>query len=251
MEDETGCYSGTFPQCGVTILFKNREDHPYPPWALCGTAAGAVNHFAECGSYLIAAKSASDSVLAYHTALELYGVAYSTFGQLTYFTKKKNKLFEFQGQWFRAVAHPLALKEKNQTLRFVQTINRQGLDIHITNPARTFVDVLDRVELCSGFEEVYRAIRNMVVLNIDEVIEYCLLLVNACLAAKVGYFLEQRQGAFAVSKAQLKLLLAAKPKMPQYISKQRHEEFQLIKKWNLLMPSRVIRQVWEEPNVDI
>ncbi len=89
-------------------------------------------------------------MLAYHTALELHGVAYSAFGQLTYVTSQKNKVFEFQGGWFQAVTSPLALG--------VQVINRQGLDIQVTGLARTFVDVLDRVELSGGWEEVCRSI---------------------------------------------------------------------------------------------
>ncbi len=76
------------------------------------------------------------------------------------------------------------------------------------------------------------------------------MLKNARLAAKVGYFLEQRQDAFAVEDKQLKPLLDAKPKTPQYLSKAKHENVQLIKKWNIFMPLYVINQSWEEPHVD-
>ena len=202
-------------------------------------------------SYLIAAKSAVDAILSHHTALELHGIAYSSFGQFTYQTTQKNKPFEFQGQWFQAITHPTALQKKENTLLGTQTINRQGLDITITNLARTFVDILDRVELCGGWEEVCRAINNMSVLNLDEAIGYCLLHDNARLAAKVGYFLEQRRGAFAATDTQLKKLLRAKPPSPQYASKRSHEKFQVIKKWGLYLPLSVIKQSWEEPHVDI
>ena len=82
-------------------------------------------------------------------------------------------------------------------------------------------------------------------------IEYCLLFANARLAAKVGYFLEQRQGAFAVSTMQLKPLLAAKPTVPQYLSTHPNEVCKLIKRWNLLMPISVIQRTWEEPHVNV
>src|SRR3990167_5451687 len=200
--------------------------------------------------YLITAKCAPDAILSYHAALELHGVAYSSFGKFTYTTSHKNKPFEFQGQWFQAVAPSIALQKKEKILFGIQSINRQGLDIQLTNLARTFVDVLDRIELCGGWEEVSRALSNMHVLNIDEVIEYCLLLENARLAAKVGYFLERRQGVFSVAEKQIKKLLDAKPTSPQYVSKRGHEKFQLIKKWNLFMPISVINQSWEEPHVN-
>jgi predicted transcriptional regulator of viral defense system len=74
----------------------------------------------------------------------------------------------------------------------LNTINRQGLDLQTTNIARTFVDVLDRIELCGGWEEVFRSVANIAIVNVDEVMEYCLMLNNACLIAKTGYFLSLR-----------------------------------------------------------
>lgn len=202
-------------------------------------------------TYLVAAKAATDSILAYHTALELHGAAYSTFSKSNYLTLHKNKSFEFHNQWYQATAHPLALKKSNLTTTEVQTINRQGLEIKITNQERTYVDIVDRIELCGGWEEVCRALNSLLIPNVDKVINYCLLLENDRLAAKIGYFLEQRQGAFKVSEKQLAPLLAAKPKTPQYAAKRGRDKFSLIKKWNLLLPSTVINQSWEEPNVNI
>ncbi len=201
--------------------------------------------------YLIAAKSAQDSIIAYHSALELHGIAYSTFGQFTYLTKQKNKPFEFHNHWFQAVSHPSKLQQLDKNYFGIQIINRQGIDIRITNLSRTIVDILDRVELSGGWEEVCRAMNNVVTLNINEAIEYCLMLKNARLAAKLGYFLEHRQGAFAANDKQLKLLLDAKPKIPQYISKNKEEKVKYIKKWNIFIPVSVINQSWEEPHADI
>jgi len=201
-------------------------------------------------SYLIAGKPTDDAVIGYHSALELLGLAYSSFGQLTYITVKKSKPFEFENNWYQPVAVPIALQNKQCANIYVETINRQGVDIKITNAARTFVDVLDRVELSGGWEEVYRSISNLVVLNIDEVIDYCLRLENARLNAKVGYFLSQRQDAFAVSEDQLAPLMKKKPKVPQYASKAPGEKFRLVSPWNIYLPESVINQSWEEPDVE-
>jgi len=197
-------------------------------------------------SYLIAGKATEDAVLSYHTALELMGIAYSTFGQFSYLTQQKSKPFEFNGQWYQSVSVPKALQKIPDPWVGVTLMNRQGVMLKVTNAERTFVDVLDRIELSGGWEEVCRSIANMAVLNIEEVIRYCLMLKNACLNAKVGYFLSQRQGAFAVSEKQLKPLLAAKPKIPQHASKAGHESFQLIKPWNILLPVFVVNQSWVE-----
>lgn len=201
--------------------------------------------------FLITAKATTDSIIGYHSALELLGVTYSSFGQFTYITEQKSKPFEFQGQWFQSVSPPAALKKNANIATNMNIINRQGLDLKVTSSSRTFVDVLDRIELCGGWEEVYRSITNIAIVSIDGIIEYCLMLNNACLAAKVGYFLSLRQGALAISDKTLQPLLNAKPKSPIYASKRNREKFQLVKQWNLLLPESVVNQTWEEPYADV
>ena len=142
------------------------------------------------------------------------------------------------------------LSAQRECLLFgTEIINRQGLDIKITNISRTFVDVLDRIDLSGGLEEVCRSIENIVILNIDMVIKYCLMLENARLAAKVGFFLERRKGVFAVTDKQLKALLAVKPCSPQYLSINLRNDCQYVKKWNLMIPKQLLNKTWEEPNV--
>ena len=194
--------------------------------------------------YLLAAKISKDSILAYHSALELHGFAYTSFEQFTVITEHKIKPFEFRYQWFKPVTLPTVLAK--QATFGIETLNRQGIEIKITTVARTFVDVLDRIELCGGWEEVCRSINNIAVLDVDAAISYCLKFKNARLAAKVGYFLDQRQGAFKIPEAQLKLLLNAKPISPQYLSKKAQKKCRLVKKWNIMIPENVINQQWEE-----
>lgn len=201
--------------------------------------------------YLLASKASKDSVLAYHAALELHGVAYSVFEQFTFLTSQKIKPFDFRGQWFQSIAFPLALKKSGDKDYGIEKLYRQGMTIQVTNLARTFVDVIDRVELSGGWEEVVRSISNMAVLDVNVVINYCLILNNRILAAKVGFFLEQRQGAFAVSDEMLKPLLEKKPSTPQSLVSHDREGGQLVKKWNLILPLHVLKKSWEEPDHDV
>jgi predicted transcriptional regulator of viral defense system len=201
--------------------------------------------------YLLASKASNDSVLAYHTALELHGVAYSAFEQFTFLTSQKIKPFEFRGQRFQPVAFPIALKKSEDNNFGIEELDRQGLVIQETNLARTFVDVLDRVELCGGWEEVVRSISNMATLDVNSVIKYCLLLNNRILAAKVGFFLEQRQGAFSINSDIIQPLLEKKPLTPQSLVAHEKEGGQLIKRWNLILPLRVLKKSWEEPDYDV
>ena len=210
--------------------------------------SGSENLFFD--PYLIAAKGAEESILAYHTTLELHGVAYSIFEKFTFITPHKNKPFEFQGQWFQPVAIPKSLKNTKMEPFAIEKMNRQGINVSITNLARTFVDVLDRPGLSGGWEEVVRSINNIAYLNVDEVIEYCLLLKNRVLAAKVGFFLEQRKGAFAIEAKKLERLLFLKPSSARYIEENK-TDCRFVKKWNLFIPVKILDKIWEEPNNDI
>lgn len=201
--------------------------------------------------YLIAGKAATDSLLAYHTALELHGLAYSIFHQFTFLTRHKIKPFICQQQRFQSIAIPIALRQQKSEDFGVTIINRQGVDIKLTSIARTFVDILDRAEISGGWEEVCRAINAIAVLNIHEVIAYCLKLRSARLVAKVGFFLERRQGAFAVSEKQLQELVEAKPKAPEYLYKRKFQDGVFIKKWNLIVPKNILNESWEEPNANL
>lgn len=201
--------------------------------------------------YLLASKAAKDSILAYHTALELHGSAYSVFEQFAFITEHKIKPFEVQNRWFRPVTLPTVLKDSTHAEFGIVNLDRQGVTIRVTSPERTFVDVIDRIELSGGWEEVVRSISNMAVLNVPDVVAYCLLLDNRILAAKVGYFLEQRQGAFAVGENVLKPLLDKKPLTAQSLLSNKLEKGRLVKKWNIILPIYLLNKTWDEPDYDV
>ncbi len=198
--------------------------------------------------YLVAAKASDDSVLAYHTALELHGTAYSTFGKFIFLTSKKIKAFYFQDQLFQPTSIPTSLYSKSET--GITTIDRQGISIRITSIERTFVDALSRIELCGGLEEVARSLESMSALDINNVIQYTLQLKNSVLAAKVGYFLEKREGAFSVDRSILKPLFSLKPKSPQYLDAHQKKYCRYVMRWNLMVPEKFINRTFEEPNYD-
>ena len=218
-------------------------------YAIVPPNASVKNH--KVDSYLIAGKVVNDSILAYHTALELHGLAYSSFEQLTFFTKHQVKTFEIGPQRYQPIILPKTLTKGKGSLFGVEIINRQGVELKITNISRTFVDVIDRIDLSGGIEEVYRSVENIASLDVDAAIKYCLMFNNARLAAKVGYFLEQRKGAFAITDKQLRLLLTNRPRVPQYLSKKLQKNCCLVRKWNLMMPQYLLNKAWEELDAKI
>lgn len=199
--------------------------------------------------YLIASRATADAIIAYHTALELHGIAYTTFNEFTFLANRQVSPFDYEGQRFRAVIQPKALINSGYMDYGMDITQRGGLSIKLTCLERTVVDVLDRPDLGGGWEEIWRSLDNITQLDTSRLIEYALLLNNATTIAKLGYFLEQRPSHFTLEKTHLEKLLAHVPKQPHYMSRELGEG-KYIDKWQLIVPLAIINRIWEEPDVE-
>lgn len=199
--------------------------------------------------YLIAGRITNDAVLAYHTALDFHGVSYSTYQQFTFLSQTKIRPFTFQQASYHCLPFPQSLL--NNSDFDVHIVNREGLDIKVTGLERTIVDALDRPDYAGGWEEIWRSAAHIPLLNIDKMIEYAFLLANATTIAKLGFFLEQHQQQFVIDKQQLNVLQEKKPRGTHYLERTKRKPGKLMKRWNLVVPTAILTQNWEEPNNDI
>jgi predicted transcriptional regulator of viral defense system len=195
-------------------------------------------------TFLLAGKMAEDAVIAYHTALEFYGKAHSVREEFLFLTSRAIRPVIFRGYEFRGVRFPNALVKKKQEFFAVDTAERVGLPMRVTSLERTLVDILDRPALGGGWEEIWRSMEGVEFFDLDEVVDYALLLENSSTAAKVGFYLEQRQKELMVGDAHLKRLRDNIPKQPTYMA--RNTKGRLVRDWNLVVPSQVLDRSWEE-----
>lgn len=202
--------------------------------------------------YLIASQATQEAVLAYHTALELHGLAYSTFEELTYLTNFPSHGFSFDNQHYRPICQPKSLIATKKTLFGVEILQRGSLSIRVTSLERTLVDVLDRPNLSGGWEEVMRSLDHLVNFDPQKIVDYVLLLKKSGLVSKVGYFLEQLPKHLAVHTTYIDTLLRHIPKQPYYMdgSQNKKSKGRYIKKWKLIVPEYIADRKWEEPYVD-
>jgi len=194
------------------------------------------------------AESPEDSVLPYHTAFDIHGFAYSIFQNFYFLTHKAIRKFEFQGAQFQALPFPMQLLEDQQENFGVTVMNREGLNIRVTSLERTLVDVLNHPEYGGGFEEIWLSYAMVPVLNLDKIIEYTLILDNATLIAKVGFFLEQHREQFKVDGHYLDLLQTKVPAQQHYLERSKRAHGKLVKRWRLIVPEKILNQEWEESN---
>ena len=196
--------------------------------------------------YLLASKMADDAVLAYHTALEAHGKAYSVFERFLFLTRRRTRPAVFRSYHFAGIRPPARLIRKHREWVGVDTIDRSGVPVRVTCLERTLVDLLDRPGLGGGWEEIWRSLESVEFFDLDKVVEYALLLGNATTAAKVGFFLDQHRKPLMVEDRHLEPLKKHRPKRPHYMDRSRRLAGRLIAEWNLVVPLLVAERSWEE-----
>ena len=77
--------------------------------------------------YLLAGKMTNNAVLAYHTALEFFGKAYSVYGRFYYVNEKRSIPVTFRAFEFLCVLAPKALLAKSKKDFAVNQGERAGL----------------------------------------------------------------------------------------------------------------------------
>ena len=196
--------------------------------------------------YLLAAKMAEDAILAYLTALEFHGKAYSIHNMLLYVSSNKSLPLKFQKYKIRGILTPSLLKAKGKEMFGVIRLKRSGVELKVTNLERTFVDVLDRPDLAGSWEEIWRSLESIEFFDLDQVLAYIILLENKTTAAKVGFFLESHKDELMVEEKYLEKLQKLSPRQPHYLSRNRRKDCHWVKKWNLMIPVEILNKSWEE-----
>lgn len=194
--------------------------------------------------YLVAAKSANNAVLAYHTALEVLGKAHSVFERFFFQSSKPLRPSTFRTYRFECTVFPKALREKHKELFATKTVERSGVDVCVTSLERALVDLHDRPDLGGGWEEVWRSLESVEYFDLDLVISYVDLLEKKTTAAKVGYYLQQHASQLMVEDQHLEPLRRLRPKQPHYL--QRGKSGKLVSDWNLVVPQSLAERSWEE-----
>lgn len=190
----------------------------------------------------IGARLAADAALAYHTALEVHGLAQSVFEEIVFATRSKVALLEFRGHRFRPVRPRAGLANSSEPLRWTEVVDHGGHEVRVTTRERTVVDVFDRPDLAGGIEEVWRSCSTLAAFDLREAREYLALVDRAILWAKVGLFLERHREELNVSSTDLDLFAQHAPKQPVYV--ERGVQGRLRAPWNLIVPERWIAEEW-------
>jgi predicted transcriptional regulator of viral defense system len=198
--------------------------------------------------FLLASRMTKDAVLAYHTAMEFHGKAYSVYEHFTYLSTAPARPVNFRSHQFKGVRFPRALAPQVAASFDVVKADRAGLEVRVTGLERTFVDLLNRPDLAGSWEEIWRSLESVEFFDLDKVAAYAQYLGNATTAAKVGFFLEQHREGLMVDEMHLKVLRDLRPQRPHYLERSRRKAGRFVAAWNLVVPQEVYERSWEEPS---
>lgn len=184
----------------------------------------------------LAARMAPDAAAAYHTALEVHGCAQSLFERFSFVTWTRVKAVTYHGRDLVPVRPRVQLATDGGEA-WIETHERDGLDLRVTSLERTTVDVLDRPDLAGGVEEVWRSLAGLPAIDPVALLDYVLVLKSARVAARVGFFLETRREELAIPASTLAALQDLLPPHPVHM--ERALGGRLNRRWRVIVPSEL------------
>jgi predicted transcriptional regulator of viral defense system len=184
----------------------------------------------------LAARMAPDAAAAYHTALEVHGCAQSLFERFHFVTWTGVKTVTYRGRDLVPV-RPRTQLGADGGEGWIETHERDGLELRVTSLERTAVDVLDRPDLAGGMEEVWRSLAGLPAIDPVALLDYVLVLKSARVAARVGFFLDTRREELAVPASTLATLQDMLPRHPVHM--ERALGGRLNRRWRLIVPSEL------------
>lgn len=177
--------------------------------------------------YLVANKLAGSGLLSYHTALELHGVAQSTFNQVYILSDRRIQSFDFQGTTFIGIAGDSSFG--------VTFITRGGMDIRVADRERTVIDGIDRLKYTGGLEEYLKSIMGFPSVDFEIIERYLKKYNKASLYSKVGFVLSSFGKMWFFPEKVRSRLKSKIGKKTNYLY--RTKGGRLNKEWNLILPA--------------
>lgn len=220
---------------------------------LTRTAARSLDQEPVTNLIQIAAHMTPDAVLAYHTALECYGLAYSVWFHALYAARNPANPLRLATGLVRGTPFPQTLKTAR--IEHLETALTPKNGLRITTVERTLVDIADRPHLGGDWSEVARGYGNAASVvhfgrplpDVQRMVAYALRLDHAFTCAKVGFLLDLYKTEWDLDSALLQPLIKACPRQARPLDP-RYTDMpaSLVTPWNLIAPLWVQQRTWED-----
>jgi len=182
---------------------------------------------------LVASKIRKDYYLGFHTALEYYGAAYSTFNQAYICVKPKDRFDPFTYKRFKF--KPVFVKETTSQV----AEKPYGTSVlRVSTKERTLLDCITRPQYAGGWEECIKSLENLSGVIAEKTIALALEQKRKTIRRRLGYILvllRNRSPFYEhISDHTLDKLKTEKQAPTLYLV--RGKKSKLNKNWNLYIP---------------
>ena len=196
--------------------------------------------------FLAASRLRRGGVIAYHSALELHGCAYTEGHDVQVIARGEPGVFEAVGLTCRFVKPPRGFAQRDGTLADgVSAVDRLGLEVSVTTIERTIVDLFDRYDLAGDAEELFNSLDLVARVDAAALVRYARALGNATAAGALGSWLEREQKRLGVPEAALEELRTLMPSQARYALGTKSGEGRTAKGWNVILPIDVVERRFE------
>lgn len=180
-------------------------------------------------AFLAASKAEPSGILAYHAALELHGVAYSSFFEVAVAVPKWRRGFAVGDVRIRFVEAPTSFG--------VQTMTREGVELKVTDRERTLVDGCDRPVHAGGAGEFLRSVAAFPSVDHAAVLDHVRRFERKALAAKVGWVLDRFSDQWGFPKPVRDALQALRPRGA--VTLEASDRKRMDGAWGVLLPANL------------
>ena len=196
--------------------------------------------------FLAASRLRRGGIIAYHSALELHGCAYTEGHEVQVIAPGEPGVVETADFSCRFVKPPRGFARKNGRLADdVMVLDRMGLDVSVTTIERTIADLFDRYNLAGGVDELFNSLDLVARINAAALVRHARALGNATAAGALGYWLECEQERLGTEKAALQKLRALAPRRARYALGVKPGKGRTATGWNVILPRQVIKRWFE------
>ncbi len=192
--------------------------------------------------FVLACRLAQDAAVAYHAALDFWGVSGAPASVVHYLAPRRARPFVLRGVKYVPVTMPPPVRGLTDLASGIVVERRDGIPVRVTSLERAVVDVLDVPRNGGPWSDIWRSLGSIGSLDLDFVVLYAIRLGSALTAGRVGFYLERHRDALGVSERYLDALRRHAPRQPLYLDGRRVHG-RLISGWNLVVPEDLLAPV--------
>lgn len=236
------------PYCFIKddVINKFENDKQFYNWISTNVNAGRVKRVKN-GLYVtvdsmgslssskfeIASKITKTSFIAYHSALEFYGLANQVYNKVIVGSETRFTSFEFDD-----IEYENVIVKNLFDVSFIESSN-----IRMPSLERTIIDCIDNIDLAGGIEELLNALEQIDNLNEKKLLDVLASYNSIFLYQKTGYILEHFKDSLCLSED---FFIACEPKVDNVIRYFLQDEYSNIKynsKWQLMAPLNLLSRM--------